>query len=75
MNTADDLSSKKARFYLTLEVKLIAWAMVALTMGAALTLPSVALAFASLGGMLFILWLGMRDPFYVSLRSLATAAE
>jgi hypothetical protein len=67
--TADrDLSSQKARFYFSLEVSLIAWVLLTLSTGGALALPSLALAISSLGGMLFILWLGMRDPVYIRLR-------
>ncbi len=39
-----------------------------LAAGGALALPSLALAISSLGGMLFILWLGMRDPVHIRLR-------
>jgi hypothetical protein len=54
--TAEELSNKKNRFYATLEAKL------------ALALPSLLLAVSSMGGMLVILKLAMRDPLYIRLR-------
>ena len=74
--TADrDLSSQKARFYLSLEVSLIAWVLLMLATGGALALPSLALSISSLGGMLFILWLGMKDAVYIRLRHTESTPE
>jgi hypothetical protein len=46
-----------------------------LASGGALALPSLALSISSLGGMLFILWLGMRDPVYIRLRHTESTTE
>jgi hypothetical protein len=70
-----DLSKLKTRFYLSLEARLIAWVAVTLTAAGALALPSLALAVASLGGMLVILAIGMRDPVYIQLREMGTVSE
>jgi hypothetical protein len=67
--SAEELAQKKTRFYRSLELKLVAWTFLALGLGLALALPSVALAVASMGGMLIILRLAMKDPVYVHLRA------
>jgi hypothetical protein len=66
--TAEELSNKKNRFYATLEAKLVAWVVLSLGIGVALALPSLLLAISSMGGMLVILKLAMRDPLYIRLR-------
>jgi hypothetical protein len=75
MTAQRDLSGLKARFYLSLEVSLIAWVLLTLATGGALALPSLALSISSLGGMLFILWLGMRSPDYIRLRHTESTTE
>jgi hypothetical protein len=71
--STEELSKKKVRFYASLEAKLAAWAAVTLGVGVLLALPTLVLAVSSMGGMLVILRLAMKDPTYIGLRQSETA--
>jgi apolipoprotein N-acyltransferase len=68
MTSAIASSADKARFYFSIQVAQIAWVGIALAVGGALAVPSLPLYVATMGGMLGILAVAMRNPTYARLR-------
>jgi hypothetical protein len=61
-------SAEKARFYISIQLAQIAWVGIALAVGGALAVPSLPLYVSTMGGLLGILLVAMRNPTYARFR-------